>query len=199
MNTAVTTKKRKSRGFTLLETMVAISILLTALGGPFVVTQVGLRTARKASQELVASNLAQEGIEYIRYIRDTNPFMNKSWLTLLQGSPNDCVADLESDNAKTCVVDAIQNNIYDSPDSQFACVLAGDVFSCPFIRFNADSGFYGYEDNDDETIYHRAVHMKISRMHNGDPVEVQVVSEVGWEDQGDKRTIRIEEYITDWR
>jgi len=193
-----TYRKDKKKGFTLLETMVAISILLTSLGAPFTVTQLGLRTARKAGQELVAANLAQEGIEFIRYLRDTNSIKGNTWLTGLDGvgnSPN-CVGD-QAGEPQTCVVDAIANKVLDVSllVPPFTC---SDVFACPPIKYDDISGLYGYESGD-STIYHRAVHMQVARDFAGEPVEVRVVSEVGWRDLDTLRTIKIEEYIMDWR
>ena len=184
------------KGFTLLESMVAITILLTALGGPFVVTQLGLRTARQAGQELVAANLAQEGIEYVRYRRDTNAFTG-GFIDGFAASPTECVADIARAQARTCVIDAISNSMYDYNDT-FACSTDEDVFSCPFIKYDESSSLYGYDSGDD-SIYHRAVHMQITREEGGEPKEVKVVSQVGWEDLGNQRTVTLEEYITDWR
>lgn len=198
----------RTRGFTLLETMVAISILLTAMGGPFVVTQVALRTARKASHELVATGLAQEAIEYVRYWRDTNTFRGESsWLVGMTGSP-DCVGGLD-EGPQTCVVDTLKGRdessvFYATGDPPFGCTEDNDIFTCPYILYDQNSGLFNYDDSLDPTsnaptVYRRAVHMEVVREVEGNPVEIRVVSEVGWKDIGIPRSIKLEGYLTDWR
>lgn len=61
---------QQKTGFTLIETLVAISILLIALTGPLTIAAKGLNTAYYARDQITAFYLAQEGIEYLRNIRD---------------------------------------------------------------------------------------------------------------------------------
>ena len=61
-----------NKGFTLIETMVAITVLALALIGPFSAVQSALNGSYVARDQLVATALAQEGAEYIRSIRDNN-------------------------------------------------------------------------------------------------------------------------------
>lgn len=57
-------------GFTLIETMVAITILTLAVSGAFFTANSSLVAANIARDQLTASYLAQEGIEYVRMLRD---------------------------------------------------------------------------------------------------------------------------------
>lgn len=65
-------KLNTNRGFTLLETLVAIFILTISITGPMVFAQSGLRTAFLARDQITAFFLAQDAIETIKNIRDTN-------------------------------------------------------------------------------------------------------------------------------
>lgn len=57
-------------GFTLIETMIAVTILAFAVAGPlFTASRVAI-SAQTARDQLTASYLAQEGIEYVRAMRD---------------------------------------------------------------------------------------------------------------------------------
>lgn len=59
-------------GFTLIETIVAIALIIGAAMGPFTLTARGIFGSKTIKNKLVAANLAQEGIEIIRRIRDSN-------------------------------------------------------------------------------------------------------------------------------
>jgi len=58
------------KGFTLVETMVAITILTLAISGAFFTANSAMVASNIAHDQLIASYLAQEGIEYVRMMRD---------------------------------------------------------------------------------------------------------------------------------
>jgi prepilin-type N-terminal cleavage/methylation domain-containing protein len=58
------------KGFTLIETLVAVTILTLAVAGPLVTASRAVTAAQIARDQLTASYLAQEGIEYVRMMRD---------------------------------------------------------------------------------------------------------------------------------
>jgi prepilin-type N-terminal cleavage/methylation domain-containing protein len=64
--------KRKPRGFTLIETFVAVTILAFAVAGPLFAASRAYVAASIARDQLTASYLAQEGIEYVRAMRDNS-------------------------------------------------------------------------------------------------------------------------------
>lgn len=68
-----------NKSFTLIETLVAISLLTVGVVGSFSLMQRVTSFASIASSQFTASYLAQEGIEIIRNIRDTNYLERQSW------------------------------------------------------------------------------------------------------------------------
>ena len=60
-----------NRGFTLVETLVAVSIFTVSILALFSVLTQGVSNTNYAKQKIIASYLTQEGIEYIRNMRDT--------------------------------------------------------------------------------------------------------------------------------
>ena len=58
------------KGFTLLETLVAVTILALAVSGPLYVANRAYVAVQISRDQLTASYLAQEGIEYVRSMRD---------------------------------------------------------------------------------------------------------------------------------
>ncbi|MBI5077822.1 MAG: prepilin-type N-terminal cleavage/methylation domain-containing protein [Candidatus Yonathbacteria bacterium] len=72
---------KNSGGFTLVETLVAISILLVAVVGPISLIGDALHKLYYAKDEMVAINLAEEGIEAVRQVRDSNMLTATAWDT----------------------------------------------------------------------------------------------------------------------
>lgn len=76
-------RKEFTRGFTLVETMVAISILLIAITGPMSAISKSLSQIAIARDQMIAINFAQQGIEAVRQARDSNMVDQ-----LISGSPS---------------------------------------------------------------------------------------------------------------
>lgn len=97
----------KERGFTLIETLVAISVLTIAVVAPMTLTSQALSAAMYARDQITAFHLAQEAIEGVRSIRDANILSNAygSQLDILSGIPieRDFVIDTRDDAAATAI------------------------------------------------------------------------------------------------
>ena len=96
-----------NKGFTIIETLVAIAIMMIAIAGPLTIASQALNAAVNAKNIMVASNLAEEGMEYLKNIKDNNIATAASdWLygitddgrALCAGSSNDCtIPAIEND------------------------------------------------------------------------------------------------------
>jgi prepilin-type N-terminal cleavage/methylation domain-containing protein len=60
------------KGFTLIEVVIAITIFTVAVGGSFVLVKQSLEAVSRAHSKAIAFYLAQEGIELVRELRDSN-------------------------------------------------------------------------------------------------------------------------------
>ena len=76
-------KRDLKTGFSLIESLVAISILIIGVLSAFILVIRSLSSTPLIQGRLIASNLGQEGIELIRQIRDTNFINSRSWRTNL--------------------------------------------------------------------------------------------------------------------
>ena len=82
-------RQKNNQGFTLLETMVAVTLLTIAIVAPMSLTTQALGSAYYARDQITASYLAQEGIEAVRSVRDANILLNSvgTNVDLLTGLP----------------------------------------------------------------------------------------------------------------
>ena len=97
----------KQNGFTIVETLVAIAILMIAIAGPLVVASKGLNSALASKDQMIASYLAQESMEVIKNMRDNNLKSGGGWLDNLNTSN---VCNNTAVNGYLCDASAIANN-----------------------------------------------------------------------------------------
>jgi len=162
------------KGFSLLETLVAIFLLIMVIIGPFSMAVKSLVLISLSQHQITASYLGQEGIEIIRSVRDNNFINNRDWLFGL----DPCLGN------DGCYVDALTGLAYQ-------CLGA-----CPYIKYNASSTIpYNYQNGND-TIFTRKI--KITKLSNSDEAKVEVV--VSWPERyiGTK-TFTIQENIFNWK
>ena len=136
------TLKKNSRGFTLVETFVAITVLAFALTGPLLIVSSGLVSARYARDEITAFYLASEATEYVRNIRDSNI------LSGLTGSSNWLSSLSLCMSGNTCVVDVPNNTV-------LAANFCGSA-SCPL---RIQNNVYGYQSGAPSSIFTRTVNI----------------------------------------
>jgi len=68
-----------NKSFTLIETIIAIFILTTGILAISSLISYFISASSISSQRLIAAYLAQEGIEIVRNLRDTNILSGRSW------------------------------------------------------------------------------------------------------------------------
>lgn len=105
--------KFKQKGFTVLESLVAITVLSLTISGAFASVQTSLSQSIMAKDEVRAFYLAQEAVEFIRNKRDANQLLringndrSISWLAGISRVVGDpCYF------GKVCTVDIINNRL----------------------------------------------------------------------------------------
>jgi type II secretory pathway pseudopilin PulG len=81
---------QQDNGFSLVEALVAIAILLTVISGIMLLVNQSIRTGQDVSNRLAASYLASDAIEYLRYERDS------TWLSDNNDSYQDWINSLKN-------------------------------------------------------------------------------------------------------
>lgn len=92
------------RGFTLIETLVAVLLLTTSIAGPLTLASKGLTAALIARDQMIAFYLAQDALEYVRFLRDNNKLSGSPWLDGLDActGSSGCTLDPSSGTASAC-------------------------------------------------------------------------------------------------
>ena len=168
------------RGFTLVETLVAITVVVTAMVGPLYAVQQSLNASRTAREQLIASSLAQEGVEYVRSMRDSNYLyvLTKgtalSWLYGVDGTGGsvNCIT-------AACVVDPTQNTV--------SRTIAPLYLSATNLYNQAGSGT--------PTNFTRQVRLTAVP---GSVSEMVVTVTVTWTTKGQSRNVTITERLHNW-
>lgn len=70
---------KSGAGFTLLESLIAIAIFTVGISAALSVIVSSLNVGARAKNQIIASNLAEEGIEVVRNIRDRNWMAGNPW------------------------------------------------------------------------------------------------------------------------
>lgn len=76
--------RRNSRGFSLIEVVIGIAVITLIITAAAEVTRSSIVMGSITTNELMAHNRAQEGLEIVRNMRDSNWMQNKKWDTDLE-------------------------------------------------------------------------------------------------------------------
>lgn len=172
-------KHKLKHGFTLIETLVAITILSAAVAGPMVLSIKNIGTAAVSQDQLVAFYLGQEVFEYVKNTRDTN-LLNESsdWLAGLD--------NCKISGSAGCYIDVIKNPVTVTDCGTVACSN----------KFKFDSQNYNYISGN-ETVFARTV--KIDNPVNGNNDEAKITVSVKWTGKYGEKTMNLQDNIFNWR
>ena len=160
---------KMNKGFTILEAIAAIFVMTVGVLGAYAVVQQIIVYNSISSSRLTAAYLAQEGIEIVRNIRDTNwvEGVASSWYEGLTG----CASGYEAD--------------YD--DTDLSC------WSDPgrFLELQA-GGFYSY-DSGTQPKFKRKITIVLVGTN-----ELKVSVEIQWQEKGQNYPLTVQENLYDW-
>lgn len=186
----------KSKGLTLVESLVAISVLVIAVFGPMSIVAQSIRTAYLTRDQMTAFYLAQEAIEHVRNVKDKNSLQlndTSRWLTGLVGGT---VPTINEPGTPT----PIRYTLELDPNSGYDLVQCGAT--CPKLNIDRDSREYGaptISGNVVASIYTREVTFWEL---TGDPdaeKEVAVHVTVRWQHTGNNYEYVVRDYLKNWK
>ncbi|MDP3763113.1 MAG: prepilin-type N-terminal cleavage/methylation domain-containing protein [bacterium] len=171
----------KNKGFTIVESLVAITILVLAVIGATSAIQTGISSYIFSKNQILAFYLAQEGFEQIRNIRDENGLKNQNWLTGISADTSDpCFF------GNACTVDPIGSSVPTRCNS--------GPGTCPVLRQNTSTGFFGYDPISPATIFRREI---ILTQINAN--EISILVTVNWSKGIINRQFKARENILNWQ
>jgi len=161
--------KQNKNGFSLLGVIIAIFIAITGLIAILSLANYSLSAASNSKMKLIASGLAQEGIEVVRNIRESQSDWNE-WY----------------DGIVNCNY-PVQCN-YQVQYNSLALVSYSDT------PLKIDSnGLYQYDSGNDSPFYRKISLSKISDN------EVKVVVEIKWQEKGKLHSLIAEDRLWNWK
>jgi len=158
-------------GFSLIETLVAVSILLLAVTGTLSIASRSISYSLDVRDQITASFLGEEAVEFVRNTRDTNVIQGFDWLSGFGGCAE----------VSGCVVDVPNNEITQCPGE------------CPTILLSS-AGVYNYVLGN-ETPWRRRVW--VSETIPGQEAFVDVT--VTWKRRVFPKSFTIQEHLLNWQ
>ena len=184
-----------SRGFTLLEVLVAVTIFATALAALLSMVGAGISQVSVSKNKLTANYLAQEGIELVRYQRDyavqNNP--TSGWATFMSTiATNAC--NISSAPTARCGISEL------SPLGQALLACQQGTTQCQL--FQNTNGAYDFQANMhgtlnwQPTVFTRYVYFENPTNNAGNAIIVHSV--VTWQQGEGSFTTDMSETLYNW-
>ncbi|MBP9802925.1 MAG: prepilin-type N-terminal cleavage/methylation domain-containing protein [Candidatus Pacebacteria bacterium] len=183
-------------GFTLVETLVAISIFTIALIGMLNITGGTISDTNYAKDKLVANYLASEGIEYIRNLRDTyNLYEANGWDGFLSH-----IKVCKVENKTGCYINPRNidfNNQTQPMKSLEVNECAGGV--CPNLYYEPDLAIYKYNYiSGNLTSFSRKIFIEELPTQNLQDKEIKVTSTVSFVAGRRSSSVTFTTYLKNW-
>jgi type II secretory pathway pseudopilin PulG len=183
-------KSRILSGFTLIEALVAISILMIAIASPITIAQKSLSSSMFSRDQMIANFLIQDAIEGVKNIRDQIAMNSSStdfWLSELEP----CICNDDANNncnlndsgeivVDSCDIDTTRIS-YGSPNDYIKSFI-GSISPINAVYSNDDGIFKKFSSLEGSTLTKFKRVIKIEKNPNGDNVnEARVKVRVFWD------------------
>ena len=177
--------------------MTAVFILTVGAGAALSLINQTLATASVVEQTLIASYLAQEGIEIVRNIRDTN------WLQSRDSSKSSPWDDGLICGVAPCICATLPCE-YEADYTTVTLEKTADFEKCTDPGFNCQAynetllnidtdGFYSYGPADAQTKFNRKITIEKPQSD-----EIKITVEIIWQERGRPHSFTALEHITNW-
>ena len=184
---------KNNRGFTFIETMIALFIFTMAVLAMMSIMSKGISDTGYAKRKLIAAYLAQEGVEYIRNLRDTYILYNASssqagWNAFVTRVTT--TADCDGGNGCYFNDQALNFSDLTQPIVDIAVATCGS--SCPTLLYNSATGRYNYTAGESSG-FSRKISVILTNAN-----EVKILSTVSWTEKSRTYQIISSEVLFNW-
>lgn len=177
-----------SKGFTLVETLVAIGILLVSVSAVMGLINQGIVSSRLQRDRLTATYLAADAVDFIRAHRDSYWLANPD-NTFNEWTNSSDIQDCRSSGSNSgCEIDTRPGI-----DSISKC---SSECNNP-LDYNSETHLYGY-GNGSESKFIRSIEIERSKPSPPDWGEVKITAEVTWQNGDQTESIVLEEWLYGW-
>ena len=179
------------RGFTLVEVLVAISILLTAIAATMGVLANGSKVGNASDNQTIATYIAMDGVEKVRAIRDRNLLHNLSSQT--QSDWLKSVDNLCLNNNLKCYVDSDAFNYANLQNNSNQTIIKPCPGSnCSPLIFNSNRGYITSQFDSTRSIFTREIYFaEVTTL--GQDQAIKVIVRVEWQNpSGDQELMVVE-------
>jgi len=173
---------------------VAISILLTVVSSIMLLVNQSIESETRLSNRLVASYLASDVVEYIRYQRDSQ-WLNSSSDTFSDWLSNSDITKCKEGDNNFCIVDTRV-----AEEKILQCVGSA-VKDCDKLQYSSSTKRFGHNMGEDPSKFTRV--MQVQQINDldsdGDEEEVVIEVVVQWRDQsGNITDLVLTDTLTAW-
>lgn len=195
---------RRGRGQSFIEAMVAITIIVTSITSALALVQSSINASRVSGTQVIAANLAREGLEVVRAVRDSNWLAGNTFqLGLTDVANKTALAALNRATGQWSLVfgaytiDSAAATLWQASDGLYlqAAAQPAGTSAAPYARLLT----LNHLCRDNTTGAERIV--SAGTCNGGETfVGLSVLSTVKWiAGAGAKRQLSAEERLYDWR
>jgi Tfp pilus assembly protein PilV len=172
-------------GFTLLETLFALVIIITGFFSVFSLMKTSISVTQSSINQLIASGLAQESIEILRNIRDNVYDDGEEWNVVIDNGHLNKYSCLSSSSTK-CRLEYNEEKLLSESDE--------------FLKI--DNNIYYQYNSGEDSIFKRWINL----IHGGGLCNqittstdcIQIKTTVSWKEKGQDKTLEVEDYLYSW-
>ncbi len=187
-------KSKNKKGFTLLESLIAIFILTLAITGPIYISSFSLRSTISSRDNIAAQYLAEEIIEVLKNKRDENLLNSANWLHQITVN-SDCFRGVDDIETK-CIMTKEDNGVYVFEQCNGDCN--------PITLSTSTNVIYGNSISNNYSKFTREFYLEKGELDEYDAVspdqpekELKITVNIRWQEAGQNRVYSLSERLYD--
>jgi len=186
-------------GQTLLEMIFAMGILMMVVAAVLALSAASIAGEKESESQVTANNLAREGIEVVRNIRDTNWLLKVDWDMGMKPEPS----------LLKC------QPVFNSGSGTWLVSFPTSQIDSNFLVYLSTTGIYNYDTTGTPTGFYRYLLLNYicqksdgseyaktdstNCLNNETKIGLKVQSNVSWQESGKARSVNIEDYLYAWK